>query len=127
MLGIRQLSFPGTWRYLAPGGAAGAVEVPIGLRATSGDFLAALACAGGGIVMEPDFIVHDALERGDLEPLLTEYRWPELGIYAIYPPTRFLSRRVRDFVDFVSDRFGADPYWSTTRTTTGPGAVGPGA
>ncbi len=103
---------PGTWSYEAPDGEQRRVEVRVGMRASNGDFLEVLARAGHGVIMEPDFIVHGAIERGELEPLLEEYRWLQLGIYALYPSTRFLSRRVRDFVDFLTERFAGVPYWA---------------
>ena len=68
--------------------------------------------------MEPDFIVHGAIERGELVPLLTDWHWPALNVYAIYPPTRFVSRRVRDFIDFLGERFKGTPYWQSFRERT---------
>ena len=112
---------PGTWRYRI-GETWKKVQVPVALRATSGDFLAELASAGQGIVLEPDFIVYRELEQGRLVPLLRRYTWPSLGIYALYPPTRFLSRRVRDFIDFLSQRFANAQAWRSSRTAEGPGA-----
>ena len=34
-----------------------------------------------------------------------------MGAWAVYPPTRHLSMRVRAFVDFLADRFSGVPYW----------------
>jgi hypothetical protein len=29
----------------------------------------------------------------------------------VYPQTRYLSQRVRQFIDFLMERFGDHPYW----------------
>lgn len=106
---------PGSWTYQAADGTTGSIDVPQTLRASSGDFLADLAGRGRGIAMEPDFIVHEAVESGALIPLLTEWSWPKLNVYTLYPPTRFVSRRVRDFIDFLGERFAGQPYWQEFR------------
>jgi DNA-binding transcriptional LysR family regulator len=46
--------------------------------------------------------------------VLGEYR--ALGtfgsdVYAVYLPTRYLSPKVRAFVDFFVERFAPEPYW----------------
>lgn len=102
---------PGIWPYREPGGAAASIEVESHLCASSGDFLAELACAGHGVVREPDFIVYQAIERGDLVPLLLDWEWSSLAVSTLYPPTRFLSQRVRAFIDFLAERFAGLPYW----------------
>lgn len=57
------------------------------------------------------FVLHEALADGRLVPILARYRWPEAGCYALYPPTRHLSRRVRTFIDYLVERFTEVPYW----------------
>ncbi|MEM1249938.1 MAG: LysR family transcriptional regulator [Acidobacteriota bacterium] len=108
-------SSPGSWAFVGPDGDDGTVEVPQTLRASSGDFLADLACLGRGIAMEPDFIVHEAIESGQLVPLFTDWSWPKLNVYTLYPPTRFVSRRVHEFIEFLSRRFEGRPYWQDFR------------
>ena len=81
------------------------------LVANNGDFLRDLAIAGHGIILTPTFIAWEALARGELVPLLRDH-WPApLNAYAVYPQTRYLSRRARAFIDFLAERFGANPYW----------------
>ncbi|MEN8176694.1 MAG: LysR family transcriptional regulator [Pseudomonadota bacterium] len=99
------------WRYRSPAGDTGTVKLNVRLKANSGDFLTQMAIAGQGIVLEPNFIVYQAIQRGELVPILTGYRWPEISAYAVYPQTRLLSRRVRTFVDFLVERFAGVPYW----------------
>lgn len=81
------------------------------LKASNGEFLRDAAVDGLGIVLMPTFIVYQEIEHGALIPLLTEYKFPQLAAYAIYPQTRHLSQRVRAFVDFLIKRFTGSPYW----------------
>ena len=81
------------------------------MLANNGDFLRDMALAGHGVVMLPTFIVWHSLATGELVPLLENYTPPRLHAWAVYPQTRYLSRRARLFIDFLVDRFGDDPYW----------------
>ena len=82
------------------------------LRVNNGDALLAAALGGLGIAFLPSFIVGDALRAGDLQCLLPDWRdAAEAGVHAVYPASRNLSPKVRVFVDFLSRRFGATPYW----------------
>lgn len=100
-----------SWPWIAPDGSKGTVTVPVRLTANNGAYLAQAAGAGFGIVRMPTFIVCDYIESGELEPVLTDYHWGDLGAYAVYPPTRHLSHRVRVLIDFMVERFGDEPYW----------------
>ena len=44
--------------------------------------------------------------------MLTDYEWTEYDVYAVYPKTTILPKRTRAFVDFISTRYGMDPYWN---------------
>ncbi len=102
---------PPLWTYRAPDGKEGSVLVDTRFEATNGDALREMAIAGHGVLCEPSFIVHGAVERGLLQPVLTDYRWYDMAVYVVYPPTRHLSSRVRRFIDFLVERFGPHPYW----------------
>lgn len=102
---------PALWRYHDSQGNALSVRVRVCLKASNGDFLHQAAIAGQGICLQPTFIVHKSIEQARLIPVLTEYAWPRMNAYAVYPQTRHLSRRVRVFVDFLAERFAGTPYW----------------
>jgi len=87
------------------------VRVPVGMTANSGDFLCAAAAAGLGVTIQPTFIAYQSIKRGELVRILTDYQWPSTPAYAVYPPTRHLSYRVRAFIDFLVDYFSGVPYW----------------
>ena len=102
---------PGRWVCRDREGAKRSVQVHIAMTASSGDLLSAAAADGMGIAMQPTFIAGEQISSGDLVPLLTDYDWPVTPAYAIYPPTRHLSYRVREFIDFLAERFAGLPYW----------------
>ncbi len=76
------------------------------------DVVYAAVAAGLGIGILPLYIVGDALQRGQLVPLLRQLQFtPESSIYLVYLPDRTLSSRVRALIDFLVERFGPIPSW----------------
>ena len=47
----------------------------------------------------------DVWAVGELRTVLDGYSAPPLALYAVYPPTRHLSVKVRLFIDFLVERF----------------------
>jgi DNA-binding transcriptional LysR family regulator len=66
--------------------------------------------AGEAWACSPIYVRH-AVRAGQRVRLLDEHAWPELSAYAIYPPKRHLSRRVRAFIDSVAERLAGEPCW----------------
>jgi DNA-binding transcriptional LysR family regulator len=110
-LAYSNLANPGVWQFRTQAGVVGSVQVPVILKANNGDFLCRAAQAGQGLILHPTFYLHEAILSGALVPLLTDIAWPELNAYAVYPPTRHLSSRVRALVDFLAQRFTGLPTW----------------
>ncbi|MFT5487579.1 MAG: DNA-binding transcriptional LysR family regulator [Paracoccaceae bacterium] len=81
------------------------------ILSNNGDLLLASAVEGAGIISMPDFIVWESIQEGRLVRVLNEYIFPEVGMYAIYPPTRHLSAKIRTFVDTLVAHFSPEPYW----------------
>ena len=81
------------------------------MKANNGDFLLDMAVRGHGIIFAPTFIAYQALARGELIPILKEYKLPVFNAYAVYPQNRFLSQRCRLLINFIAERFGEHPYW----------------
>jgi DNA-binding transcriptional LysR family regulator len=101
---------PDTWRLQGPSGIE-SVRVNGPLCADNGDILRASAVAGLGVTLLPTFIVGADLQSGRLQQVLADYCPPTISIYAVYPSRRYLSARVRSFVDFLADYFGERPEW----------------
>ena len=82
------------------------------MLATNGCFLRDAAIAGHGVALLPDFIIADAVRSGRLIHLLADHVWSELAVYAVYPPTRHLSARVRALIDFLLEECSDTPPWA---------------
>ncbi|MBA3678194.1 MAG: LysR family transcriptional regulator [Sphingosinicella sp.] len=81
------------------------------LRANNGEMLREAALAGLGICILPNFIAAPNIGSGILEPILLDYPLEESGLYAVMPPGRSTTARVRALVEFLAARFGPDPAW----------------
>ncbi len=81
------------------------------LRSNNGDVLTAAARAGAGIIVQPTFIVADAIRSGDLVPILQNYEPEPLGLYLVFAHRQLLASKVRSFIDFAEGYFGNPPIW----------------
>jgi len=61
----------------------------------------AAAISGVGIIQLYNFVVGDALSSGELVPLLEDYALPGVPITVIYAQKRYLSAKVKAFVEFM--------------------------
>lgn len=82
-----------------------------GLVANNGEILMAAAIAGEGYILQPTFIVGEALKQGKLKTMLNDIELETMGLYAVYPHRKLLAPKLRAFVDFASSYFGDPPYW----------------
>ena len=108
------------WEFTGPDGPE-TVRIKGRLRANNGDALGSAAVAGYGIIIQPTFIVSEQLAAGALRAILTGYRLGETPIYAVWPPGRHVSAKLRSFVDFLATRFGPEPYWDRWMTAAAGG------
>ena len=74
------------------------------LRCNSGSALLDAALRGLGIIQLPDYYTREHLERGELIEILTDYAPDEEGVWALYPPGRQLSPKIRILLDFLTER-----------------------
>jgi DNA-binding transcriptional LysR family regulator len=58
--------------------------------------------AGLGLAYLPDWLVADDLRRGDLEQVLPGFEAPTLTLFAAYTSRKYLTAKVRSFIDFFS-------------------------
>jgi len=54
-----------------------------------------------GLVILPTYIVGDDLEKGLLKRVWENYKMLSLAIYAVYPHRKYLSAKVRGFMDYL--------------------------
>lgn len=106
VLGYSLLATGDTWEFEGPEGPE-SVRVKPRMQTNSGDTCTAVAVGGGGIVLQPQFLVGDALESGALVEVMPGYRSTELGIYAVYPTRKHMPPKVRLLVDHLAERLSA--------------------
>ena len=108
--------FPGahTWTFRRNGEPI-QVDVKGPVAADSAHMLLRLAIEGTGIIRFGDNVVAGGIQQGLLEPLLQDWQEPEsFPLWAILPPGRQRTPKVRVFLDFLTRRFGPAP-WRTER------------
>lgn len=97
----------GEWTLRGPDGKTTKIETSARLSSNSGFALTQAAINGFGIVVPPKFYIAKDLDEGKLVAILDDYTvLPSLNIYVVYPERRYLSPKVRAFVDFLSKRVG---------------------
>lgn len=88
------------WKFR---GVLGDREVKVSgrMQANVADPIRVAANKGLGLVMLPNYIVGRDIEKGKLQVVLEQYRISPLEIHAVYPHRKYLSAKVRDFLDFL--------------------------
>jgi DNA-binding transcriptional LysR family regulator len=101
-----------TWPFRVDGKLV-QVEVSGPVSADSTAMLLGLAVQGAGILRLSEHVVAEAIQKGELEPLLQKVQDPEqYALWALMPPGRNQAPKVAAFLDFLVDRLGSAP-WRT--------------
>ncbi|MCO6056809.1 LysR family transcriptional regulator [Pseudomonas sp. MOB-449] len=92
------------WSFTGPEGEV-KVQTHSMVRCNNGDTCRSIALAGGGILLQPSFMLRQDIRRGELVEILPSYRGVELGIYAVYPSRKHLAPKVRAMVNYLVEQF----------------------
>ena len=95
---------------LSRGDAVERVGVSAPFSANEATTLMRAALAGGGIALQPTYLVNPYLRSGELQAVLPGWDLPVMTIYALYPSRRHLSPAVRALLDFLVQRFEGVPW-----------------
>jgi len=106
-IGYSLAQAPSRWTYQDHSGRPIHVDVTTRVLCNSAEMECALALGGTGVTRLPEFACRRELADGLLEPVLVDFQRPPMGIFAVYPHRRHLAKKVRAFIDFLVDRFGA--------------------
>jgi len=83
------------------------------MQANMADPIRNAAINGLGLIMLPRYIVGRDIELGRLQVVMEQYAIHPLEINAVYPHRKYLSAKVRSFLEFIQDwlphRIGIDP------------------
>ena len=98
---------PEAWLFRDGQGEGLNVKVKGNLHSDTGNLLMNAALNNIGILRAPTFMVSSALEHGRLQTVLDDYMPARTGLYAVYPQSKLVSKKVRVFVDYLAEK------WST--------------
>ena len=87
------------WQFKGENGYT-AINVSGRMQANVADAIRTAAIGGLGLVMLASYVVGKDIEKGKLKVVLEDYALPPLDIYAVYPHRKYLSAKVRRFMDF---------------------------
>ncbi len=91
------------WRYKDSKGKEGQVNLHGTFKSNTGEMMCEAAVQGVGIVILPVFYVAEHLRTGALQQILSNSTtWPSRDIHAVFLPNRYLSTRLRLFVDHLT-------------------------
>ena len=95
------------WRLVGPGGSVASPRIGWTLRSNNGDVLREAALQHQGIILQPHFLVSDALRARRLVEVLPGWHGGELTVNAVYPHRRHLGAKVRAFVEHLAETLPA--------------------
>ena len=108
------------WAFTRVGGRQASreqtiVELKGRFRGDDSESVLELALAGCGMAYLPTWLVSTALRGGRLVHVLEQWEARtgrgEPAIWAVYPPKKIVSSKVRAFLDFYTEVIGEPPYW----------------
>src|SRR5258708_36722549 len=88
------------WRFTHKSGEECAITPTGALRGTSVEALLPTVCAGLAITELPEFVATQYFSDNQLEPILTDWRLPEGGLYFVTPTARARPAKVSALADF---------------------------
>ncbi|HEC5301893.1 TPA: LysR family transcriptional regulator [Enterobacter asburiae] len=89
------------WTFMMDGSAR-VIQTPDHLEINNTKALIDLAVSGVGIIQLMDFIIASELSSGTLVEILPEFSTPGVPVYIGYRHNRYMSSKVRAFIDFIS-------------------------
>ena len=92
---------PEHWKFCIDGNRV-SIRVSGTFHANSPRAIAQMAAGGIGIGMSPLYVVEPFIERGELKLLFEEMEGTVFGLYAVYPPSRQLTARIRALIDYLA-------------------------
>lgn len=103
------------WEF-SQGGQSRNIRAGSHIITNNGDFLYALAAAGQGIAVLPEFITEAGLQSAEVAEVLPEWRLPSLWLTLFYPPYEKLPPLVGVFAEYFEAYIAANPRF----TAAGP-------
>lgn len=95
------------------------VEVRGSVRSDNGLVLLSSALAGVGMLIAHEWMMRGFIQQGSVTRILSDYtvnpRPGDADLYAVYPSSRRVSRKVKAFLEFLAETFASDGRESNSR------------
>ena len=95
---------------LQRGGKTAHVEPPARLLVNDFDLVHAAALAGLGLALLPAYLSLDDIRGKRLERVLGDWEAPSIPVHVVYPSARYISPKVKAFVDHLQERTTPPPW-----------------
>lgn len=105
-IGNSNLGGPAGWTFSHPRRGEVEVKVSPGHESNSATAIRAMALAGLGLAVLPEWMVFDDLGNGRLVRVLPEYRLATQPVHVLFPNSAHLPRKSRVFIDFLAEHLG---------------------
>ncbi len=99
------------WHLTGNDGRTETVPVKGSFRSNSLAALLEASRGGLGIAALPRYVAHEAIVRGEVVPLLSEWSLPSQEIHAVFPSPRLVPAKVSHFVGWIQGQFG-ESWWA---------------
>jgi DNA-binding transcriptional LysR family regulator len=100
------------WHFQRPTGGTAQVMVKGNLQTDNSAAIREAVLSGVGIAVCPVWLFGELLTANGLSVVLKDYQPIPLPIYAVYRRGRFVSAKVRCFIDYLTDEFRLNPWVS---------------
>jgi len=101
----------GKWEFLDKGKRK-KIKVTGDIQCNSGDALRVASIQSCGITQLPTYMIGLDIQAGRLKAVLEDFEPEKQPIYAIYNHRKYVSAKIKTFIDFIYDLYQPEPYWN---------------
>ena len=101
----------GKWEFLDKGKRK-KIKVTGDIQCNSGDALRVASIQSCGITQLPTYMVGLDIQAGRLRAVLEDFEPEKQPIYAIYNHRKYISAKIKTFIDFIYNLYQPEPYWN---------------
>lgn len=109
-ISYRYIKNPMQWVFKKSKRPEQTVTVKSQVLTNSAEMELALCEAGVGITRLPSFYLDDQIKTGKVVALFEDYDDTNVGVYLVYPSRKYMSAKVRCFIDYIDQKLGDKVY-----------------
>ncbi|MEW6341023.1 MAG: LysR family transcriptional regulator [Pseudomonadota bacterium] len=109
------LPTPGYWRFHHVTGEESEAQVRGRVRTNNSAVIMPALIAGHGLALQPEFVVWDALQRGELEEVMHDWKIADINVNLVTPPGMLRAARVTVLLDYLAAHFAHVPWPASKR------------